>query len=487
MERARAAIDVLMASGRELAGRLKQGIEEVDGYLVTWGTAVFRGKFARAQRILRDGTSECLQYELDASDLLQQVAHHSGARRLAADTETLGLQAQRDTLRMLLDTLGASVADFKGRCDSRVTNAINFLILVLTISSIAVAVVSYYVAKNSYDVAKQTYDDAVSSGKEQKAAMDTELATLQGQKAVLEAMDKASATQIESLGKIAASAGKQAGYLAAEQLKERKQHESEVQREFAARLQESAERMRAYYQELEDDMQRTSAMKGIAGTTLQAPVDDPAHKRTVNSQHRFDDRALMAESLSQIALSLKSVDWGVDSRAFNDLEQQIDEIRNTKPEFAALDRLDALSNSLSELDKVIASRDSNFKIYDNDLMIVVGCLNGFFDAERRSYEDAYQEYILSAASYASYLVRANLADPGIALSPALSPFGITPRIPVDHGDAGKFAELARLRINEAQFDQERAFDARTGSISESLRSLQASLDLEMSTLARAGQ
>jgi hypothetical protein len=78
--------------------------------------------------------------------------------------------------------------------------------------------------------------------------------------------------------------------------------------------------MRAHYHELEDDMQRTGAMKGIAGTPLQAPIDDPAHKRTVNSQHRFDDRALMAESLSQIALSLKNANGGVDSRAFNDLE-----------------------------------------------------------------------------------------------------------------------------------------------------------------------
>jgi hypothetical protein len=66
----------------------------------------------------------------------------------------------------------------------------------LTISSIAVAVVSYYVAKNSYDVAKQTYDDAVSSGKEQKAAMDTELATLQGQKAALEGMARSNPSGI---------------------------------------------------------------------------------------------------------------------------------------------------------------------------------------------------------------------------------------------------------------------------------------------------
>jgi hypothetical protein len=75
-------------------------------------------------------------------------------------------------------------------------------------------------------------------------------------------------------------------------------------------------------------------------------------------------------------------------------------------------------------------------------MVVVDYLNGFFDAERRSYEDAYEEYILSAASYASYLVQANLADPGIALSLALSPFGITPGYPPT-GGCGKIRRTGK--------------------------------------------
>jgi len=471
MEKIRAAIDALMTDGRQIAGCLKEGLEEIDDYRVSWGTAVFRGKFGRAQRILRESTSRCLKYELDASDLLQRVAHHAaegGQRRPAAEPDMLGLQAQRDTVRMLLGTLGGSVADFKGRCDSRVTNAINFLILVLTVSSIAVAIISYYVAKNSYDVAKNTYDDAVSSGTKQEQSMKIEIETLEKQE--------------KALGAISTDARKQANYLASEQAKERKRRELDEQRGFDARLQESAESLRAYYEGLYGIVQQLIPLHEMYVADTSGELDKRARTLIDVYREELPLRIQMAGTLSEVSLALKE---GVGSGDFPpsllELEREVDKLHalddGKDAAKAEADSLRLLHSALSALAKEIQEGNQNDQ--RQALWNAVKAIHLFFSREAPLYEEVNEQYVIVAKNSASILVTEGFTDPSIALSPALSPFGISAHIAADSADAEKYNRLTRLRIERSAEDQKRAFRTKTSSIEESLEFLEMSLMISL--------
>src|ERR1700735_632592 len=254
MEENNSTLDALTESGRRLAVQIERDIAAADEVTLTWTEALLRNRLTRQQQVLRARTKECLDYELQAADLLQNTAHHRGSASADgpwppfATTEALGIYAQRDTLRMLLATLSASIADIKQRCESRITNAINFLLLFLTLSSIAVAIISYRVAK-------VTYDDAVSSGQQQQASMKKQVAALEGSSRTLQAVDEESKKQQALLEDITKSAHAQADYLASEQAAERKRHDVELLRANANRMHEAAETLIAYYQDLDSDSQ----------------------------------------------------------------------------------------------------------------------------------------------------------------------------------------------------------------------------------------
>ena len=286
------AIDTLLTSGRQLAVLIESNISGTDEVSVTWVEALFQRQFKRWQQVLRQRTRECLDYELAASDLLRSVPQHPEAGSAAIPlvpfmgADALGVYAQRDTLRMLLGTLNAGVADIKERCESRVTNAINSLILILTISSIGIAVV--------------TYKYAVSSGETQEKSMKKQIAALDKSSSTLEAVEQETIKQQKLLAKIGDSTSSQASYLASEQLIERKQRETDVLRAYAARMHEAADVLTAYYSDIDKMLQNTKVLYDLQDAVWQIPS-----MQLEGTREEIEKRLEMAKSVSELSEYVK--------------------------------------------------------------------------------------------------------------------------------------------------------------------------------------
>jgi len=479
MEKVYDGIDALLGEGKRLSVEIERDIGTTDEIVPTLAEAIFRTRLKRAQKVLRERTKACLDYELAASDLLARSARKARAShaqidwRQIADIDIPNLHAQRETLQRHLGVLGASVADIKDRCEARIANAINLMLLVLTISSIVIAVYSYRVARITYDVAKITYDDAAASGKEQQKSMGKEI----------ERLDAANKTAVEQQGllkDITQSAQYQANYLATEQLAERKQHQLEIRRSDAERLFGITQALLLYYQDLDKDIQNQIALNELMAKFLGVPSTS-ARAIMESTRNEVEERTRFAQRLAEWSQVMKGPGDEMATQMVQDAVADLENAGKGVPENIGTGKVTQTFGSL-----VAGLRTTRGKPQLLVMKNMVGGLSAFFDQESELYRSINNDYIETASTLAHVLVQKDFVDEQESLAPALEPFGITSHMPAGNTPA-EFRMVATLRIDQAEKQQMLEFKLRTQAISRSIKSFQASLDAQQSFLSQVDE
>ena len=460
-------IDSLIAEGARLTSELSGHIKEIDG-LLKWRRAVrVFGRLTKAQGVLDKDIDAVVKFELYATEVLKHLISTSGgissraSRKHFAESAERVLNAERDTLRMLLTTQADVVADGKER-----------RIRWLTAVSLATALIALAVGV-------VTYCDAVQSGKKQEAAMGTELDALTSQVGVLKAMEYEAIAQQETLREISASTGTQVKDLETEELDARKLHELQARQEFARQFQQAAVRLAEFYRDGYRDIQREGELSDLARTLkIQIPrVGVPI--ADLGAAREIDFRLELAKALAAYSNLLWQSARSEKAPSLIDLIDSDFPVLLNRPRTGHMPirlspyhrDLDALMVSIREASKPELSRRDS-------LRLTVRAIYRFIDTDNLIYA-VNADYFNAAEAIAMYSADHDLIDKDAILSLALSEFGASARVPP--GDAAGNSLVLAFRANmlQAGTDQLGAHRREIESISNSWKSLEPSVATQL--------
>jgi hypothetical protein len=236
----------------------------------------------------------------------------------------------------------------------------------------------------------------------------------------------------------------------------------------AVQLTHASQQLSEYYAGLSNQIEDTVALNEIQAEMLQLPFDNSDRDRLNTTQLELNKRADMAKAMATLANAYGTLAGSKSAEeighAASNLAEQCGAIKGLPGGPAIPDLVGQAGQQLVEL-----IRNHKLQQSSGAIAKALTAIQVLFEHEMPVYESINKQRIVLAQSIARDLVKKDMVDVNVLLSPALKPFDLTAKLPAQ--TPAEFSRLAQVKIQRSGQLEIENFNAATQALNDTLKAV----------------
>ena len=237
----------------------------------------------------------------------------------------------------------------------------------------------------------------------------------------------------------------------------------------AAQLTHVSQQLSDYYTNLSNQIDDTVALNEIQAEMLGLPFEDSDRKQLNETQLELGKRAAMAKAMRTLANAYAEL---ATSKSAEDIGNAASNLAHQCLAAKALPGGPAIPDLVGQAGQQLVELIRNHKLQQSSGTIAktITAIERLFEREIPVYESINKQRIVLAQSIARDLLKKDLVDVNVLLTPALKSFDLTPRLPSDQTPV-EFRRLAELKIRNSGESEISNFNAGSQELADALKAV----------------
>jgi len=237
----------------------------------------------------------------------------------------------------------------------------------------------------------------------------------------------------------------------------------------AAHLTHVSQQLSDYYTNLSVQIDDTVALNEIQAEMLGLPFDNSDRDQLNTTRLELGKRAAMARAMGNLANAYAEL---AGSKSAEDIGNAASALAHQCVIAKALPGGPAIPDLVGQAGQQLVELIRNHKLQQSSGTIAktITAIETLFEREMPVYESINRQRIVLAQSIARDLLKKDLVDVNVLLSPALKPFDLTSKLPANQTPA-EFRRLAELKIKDSGELEINNFNAGSQALADELKAV----------------